>query len=132
MIDTRGPSFNSSGVLCACLLLLSAFLADASAEADSTCKAGLHDRDGDGRRDADVEPEWLVPTALILGEVGWWVVLSLLAACGLTLKMQHYSRDEDWLPFMLAIAMMVGAPLLTLAISSAAWRVQRTVLGEGS
>jgi hypothetical protein len=76
-------------------------------------------------------PKWLVPRALILGELGWWVVPTLLTAGGLTLKMQHYSRDEDWLPFMLAIAMMVGAPLLTLALSVAAWRLQRTVLDEG-
>jgi hypothetical protein len=56
----------------------------------------------------------LVPVALIAGEHGWWLVPSLLATYGVTLKMQHYSRDEDWLPFMLALLMVVGGPLLTL------------------
>jgi hypothetical protein len=49
----------------------------------------------------------------------------LLDAADLTLKMQHYSRGEDWLPFMLAIAMIVVAPLLTLMFSAAAWRIAR-------
>lgn len=72
--------------------------------------------------------KWLVLAALITGELGWWLVPSLLAVSGVTLKMQHYSRDEDWLPFMLAIFMLVGGPLLTLAVSAAAWGVQRMVL----
>jgi hypothetical protein len=51
---------------------------------------------------------------LILGELGWWIVPNVFAANGVTLRMQHYSRDEDWLPFMLAVVMIIGAPLLTL------------------
>ncbi len=70
----------------------------------------------------------LVPAALIAGEIGWWFVPSLLAAAGLTLRMQHYSSDEDWLPFLLAIFMLVGGPILTLTFSAAAWGIEHIVL----
>ena len=72
----------------------------------------------------------LVLAALIAGELGWLLVPSLLAASGVILEMQHYSRDEDWLPFMLGIFMVVGGPLLTLSASATAWRIQRTVLSR--
>ena len=74
--------------------------------------------------------KWMVFAALIAGALAWWLVPSLLAAAGLTLKMQHYSRDEDWLPFMLSIFMVVGGPLLTLGVSAAAWVIQRMVLSR--
>jgi hypothetical protein len=74
--------------------------------------------------------KWMVLAALIGGELAWWLVPSLLAASGLTLKMQHYSRDEDWLPFMLSIFMVVGGPLLTLGVSSAALGILRMVLSR--
>ena len=70
----------------------------------------------------------LVPAALIAGEIGWWFVPSLLAAAGLTLRMQHYSSDEDWLPFLLAVFMLVGGPILTLTFSAAAWGIEHIVL----
>ena len=66
----------------------------------------------------------LVLAALIAGELSWWLELSLLAAYGITLKMQHYSSD-DLLPFMLAFVMPVGAPLLTVAVSAMASMVQQ-------
>jgi HEAT repeat protein len=72
--------------------------------------------------------KWRVLAALIAGEVTWWLVLSLFAAYGLTLTMQHYSNDEDWLPFILAVVMPVGAPMLTLVVSATAWSVQRMLL----
>jgi hypothetical protein len=72
----------------------------------------------------------LVPAALIAGEIGWWFVPSVLAAAGLTLRMQHYSSDEDWLPFLLAIFMLVGGPILTLMFSAAAWGIERIVLPQ--
>lgn len=72
--------------------------------------------------------KWLVLAALIAGEVTWWLVLSLFAAYGLTLTMQHYSNDEDWLPFILAVVMPVAAPVLTLVVSATAWNVQRMLL----
>jgi hypothetical protein len=72
--------------------------------------------------------KWRVLAALIAGEVTWWLVLSLFAAFGLTLTMQHYSNDEDWLPFILAVIMPVGAPVLTLVVSATAWNVQRMLL----
>ncbi|HZO83447.1 MAG TPA: HEAT repeat domain-containing protein [Candidatus Binataceae bacterium] len=71
---------------------------------------------------------WLVPGALLVGEAAWWLIPALLDAWGISLAMQHYSPDENWLPFMLALVMAVGAPLLTLALSGAAWGVQRMVL----
>ncbi len=52
----------------------------------------------------------------------------LLAAAGLTLRMQHYSSDEDWLPFLLAVFMLVGGPILTLTFSAAAWGIEHIVL----
>jgi hypothetical protein len=72
--------------------------------------------------------KWRVLAALIAGEVTWWLALSLFAAYGLTLTMQHYSNDEDWLPFILAVVMPVGAPMLTLVVSATAWNVQRMLL----
>jgi len=69
-----------------------------------------------------------VLAALIAGEITWWLVLSLFAAFGLTLTMQHYSNDEDWLPFILVFLMPVGAPMLTLVVSATAWNVQRVLL----
>jgi len=64
--------------------------------------------------------ERLLPAALIAGELAWWVVPALLAAAGVTLTMQHYSNDEDWIPFLLAFTMPIAAPVLTLVISAAA------------
>lgn len=72
--------------------------------------------------------KWLLLAALIFGEITWWVLPMLLTADGITMKMQHYSRGEDWLPFMLAIFMVIGGPLLTLAVSGAAWRIQGMLL----
>ena len=69
-----------------------------------------------------------VLAGLIAGEITWWLVLSLFSAYGLTLTMQHYSNDEDWLPFILAFVMPVGAPMLTLVVSATAWNVQRMLL----
>jgi len=37
-----------------------------------------------------------------------------IAACGITLRMEHYSPDEDWLPFLLQVFMIIGGPLMTL------------------
>lgn len=73
---------------------------------------------------------WLVPIALIAGEIAWWAVPSLLAAAGVSLAMQHYSRDEDWLPFMLMLFMIVVAPVLTLAVSAISWWIGRAVVPE--
>jgi HEAT repeats len=73
-------------------------------------------------------PKLLAPAALVGGELSWWLVLILLSAAGLDMKMQHYSRDEDWFPFMLALFMVVGGPSLTLAISRTAWTIQQMVL----
>jgi hypothetical protein len=72
----------------------------------------------------------MIPAALIAGEIGWWFVPSLLAAAGLTLRMQHYSTDEDWLPFLLMILMLVGGPILTLMFSAAAWGIEHIVLPQ--
>ncbi len=66
------------------------------------------------------QPGWLTLTALVAGEAAWWLVAGLLEAYGITLTMQHYSQDENWLSFMLALVMTVAAPALTLAISATA------------
>lgn len=73
-------------------------------------------------------PRLLTLAAMVAGELFWWLVLFLLSAAGLSMKMQHYSRDEDFLPFMVAVFMVVGGPLLTLTISRAAWTIQQMVL----
>src|SRR5260370_7336031 len=70
----------------------------------------------------------LVPAALIAGEIGWWFVPSLLAAAGLTLRMQHSSSDEHWLPFLLAIFLLVGGPIIVLTSRPALCRLVHTLL----
>ncbi len=67
----------------------------------------------------------LLPAALIAGELAWWIMPALPAAAGVTLTMQHYSNDEDWIPFLLALTMPIAAPVLTLAISAAAQEIAK-------
>jgi len=77
-------------------------------------------------------PGWLILTALTAGEAAWWLVPGLLEACGITLTMQHYAQDENWLPFLLALFMIVAAPVMTLAISGAAHAIQRMVFSNAA